>query len=149
MRMTGPNRKKKFHESKRFSMEYGEDATPLCHRFSGNNRGRNKTLKIKREGAKNYASPFMGQEKSASAVVGIASNEEVLKSANMLRSATLDVEIDSPSAFGSGIGTNPMSILSIATKQKLSSNDTPKESLMTSISRAKQSDLKKTESKDE
>ena len=77
------------------------------------------------------------------------SNEEVLRSANMLRSATLDVEISSPSAFGSGIGTNQMSILSVATKQKLSSNDTPKESLMTSISRAKQSDLNKTESKDE
>ena len=67
----------------------------------------------------------------------------------MLRSATMDVEIDSPSAFGSGIEANQMSILSIATRQKLSSNDTPKESLMTSISRAKQSDLKKTESKDE
>ena len=60
MRMTGPNRKKKFHESKRFSMEYGEDATPLAHRFSGNNRARTKTLKVNREGVKNYASPFMG-----------------------------------------------------------------------------------------
>ena len=60
----------------------------------------------------------------------------------MLRSATMDVEINSPSAFGTSIEANQMSILSIATRQKLSSNDTPKESLMTSISRAKQSDLK-------
>ena len=62
MRMTGPfNRKKaRLGDTKRFSMEYGEDATPLSHRFSASNPKRNKTMRMKREGQKSYASPFMG-----------------------------------------------------------------------------------------
>ena len=63
------------------------------------------------------ASPFMGQEKHAVSMVagaGINSTEELLRSANMLRSATLECELDSPNAFNR-IESNTISILSIPT----------------------------------
>ena len=52
MRMTGPfkGKKARLGDCKRFSMEYGEDATPLSHRFSGQSTKRNKTMKMKKEG---------------------------------------------------------------------------------------------------
>ena len=105
----------------------------------------------KKEGVKMSASPFMEQEKnvgSVSMVVGggINSTEELLRSANMLRSATLECELESPSAFNR-IESNQISILSIPTLKTKTSPDTPKESLMTSISKAKQSDLKQSESR--
>ena len=90
------------------------------------------------------ASPFMEQEKSVSMVAGLGginSAEELLRSANMLRSATLECELESPSAFNR-IESNQISILSIPTLKTKTSPDTPKESLMTSISKAKQSEVK-------
>ena len=89
MRMTGPfNRKKarqRFGEIKRYSMEYGEDATPLSHRFSASNPKRNKTMKMKKEGQNSYASPFMGQEKnisSVSMVVGLNNDDTLFQTAS-------------------------------------------------------------------
>ena len=64
MRMTGPFNRKKARlgfENKRFSMEYGEDATPLSHKPSSNSK-RNKTMYRKRESQNSYTSPFMAQE---------------------------------------------------------------------------------------
>ena len=57
---------------------------------------------IKKKEGNKYASPFMEQEKnigSVSMVVGLNSAEEVLRSANMLRSATLECEVESPGGF--------------------------------------------------
>ena len=98
MRMTGPSNRKKARlgfENKRFSMEYGEDATPLSHRISTSNPKRNKTMYRKQEGQK-YASPFTAHEHagSVSMVAGFNKVDDTLA-----QSAPAAYEGESPASL--------------------------------------------------